>query len=172
MGGSESSETAFAFGAEYVPAIIEYHQWWRLISACFVHFGWDHISMNMISLYFVGSVAEPYLGRIRYILLYMISGITGNLLTLIIEMQTGDYSLSAGASGAICGLLSVFIILAIDPRTRRQYPIYRVIIGILLVLSPGLTDHSISMTAHLGGFAGGLVISFIYYFCARNKIRR
>ena len=93
----------------------------------------------MISLWAIGPYAETFFGKVRYLILYLLSGLCGNLLTVAVELHTGSYALSAGASGAICGLLSVFLIFAMMPQTRRAFPLPRVLAAIALVLLPGLT---------------------------------
>jgi rhomboid protease GluP len=172
MGGSENLQVALSFGALYTPLVTEYGQWWRLFTAMFLHFGIQHLGSNMISLWAIGPYAETFFGKARYLLLYLVSGICGNLLTVAVELHTGSYALSAGASGAICGLLSVFLIFALMPQTRRAFPLPRVLAAIALVLLPGLTDQSISMTAHLGGLIGGFLLSAVMTLLMRHRIRR
>lgn len=172
MGESENLQVALSFGALYTPLVTEYGQWWRLFTAMFLHFGIQHLGSNMISLWAIGPYAETFFGKARYLLLYLVSGICGNLLTVAVELHTGSYALSAGASGAICGLLSVFLIFALMPQTRRAFPLPRVLAAIALVLLPGLTDQSISMTAHLGGLIGGFLLSAVMTLLMRHRIRR
>lgn len=172
MGGSENLQVALSFGALYTPLVTKYSQWWRLFTAMFLHFGIQHLGSNMISLWAIGPYAETFFGKARYLLLYLVSGICGNLLTVAVELHTGSYALSAGASGAICGLLSVFLIFALMPQTRRAFPLPRVLAAIALVLLPGLTDQSISMTAHLGGLIGGFLLSAVMTLLMRHRIRR
>lgn len=171
MGGSENLQVALSFGALYTPLVTEYGQWWRLFTAMFLHFGIQHLGSNMISLWAIGPYAETFFGKARYLLLYLVSGICGNLLTVAVELHTGSYALSAGASGAICGLLSVFLIFSLMPQTRRAFPLPRVLAAIALVLLPGLTDHSISMTAHLGGLIGGFLLSAVMTLLMQKRIR-
>ncbi|MCH4035060.1 MAG: rhomboid family intramembrane serine protease [Lachnospiraceae bacterium] len=172
MGGSENLQVALSFGALYTPLVTEYGQLWRLFTAMFLHFGIQHLGSNMISLWAIGPYAETFFGKARYLLLYLVSGICGNLLTVAVELHTGSYALSAGASGAICGLLSVFLIFALMPQTRRAFPLPRVLAAIALVLLPGLTDQSISMTDHLGGLIGGFLLSAVMTLLMRHRIRR
>ena len=95
------------------------------------------------------------------LVLYFAGGISGNLLTIAVENRSGDYGISAGASGAIFGLVSIFIIFALTPGLRRIFPMKRVILAIVLMLLPGFSDHSISMTAHMGGLLGGFVTALL-----------
>ena len=162
-GGSEDTETLLRLGAAYTPYIIEKHEWYRLILPIFMHFGIEHIASNSLALLAMGQYVEAYYGRVRYIIIYMISGIAGNLLSVAIELFTGSYAVSAGASGAICGLLCSMIIFAIDPKTRKSFPISRIIISLALVLLPGFTDASVNAAAHLGGVIAGFLTGLIMY---------
>jgi rhomboid protease GluP len=167
-GGSENTEVAVSFGALYAPYVLA-GEWWRLVSAMFVHFGMEHLVMNMISLAAIGRYAEEFFGPVRYLILYMLSGIGGNVLTLVSDLHSGAYAVSAGASGAICGLMAVFILFALLPGLRRAFPMRRVLFAIFLILAPGLTDHTISMTAHLGGLITGILTTGVLYLTMRHR---
>jgi len=167
-GGSENTAVAVSFGALYAPYVLA-GQWWRLVSAMFVHFGMEHLVMNMISLAAIGRYAEEFFGPVRYLILYMLSGIGGNVLTLVSDVHSGAYAVSAGASGAICGLMAVFILFALLPGLRRAFPMRRVLFAIFLILAPGLTDHTISMTAHLGGLITGILTTGVLYLTKRHR---
>ncbi len=151
-GGSENIDVAMKFGALYTPYVIQYGQWWRIVTSMFLHFGIDHLASNMISLGAIGPYAEWYYGKAGMLFLYFAGGISGNLLTIAVENRSGDYGISAGASGAIFGLVSIFIIFALTPGLRRIFP---------MKLLPGFYDHSISMTAHAGGLLGGSVMALV-----------
>ena len=166
--GSENTEVAVSFGALYAPYVLA-GEWWRLVSAMFVHFGMEHLVMNMISLAAIGRYAEEFFGPVRYLILYMLSGIGGNVLTLVSDVHSGAYAVSAGASGAICGLMAVFILFALLPGIRRAFPMRRVLFAIFLILAPGLTDHTISMTAHLGGLITGILTTGVLYLTMRHR---
>ena len=99
----------------YAPAVV-LGQWWRLFTAMFLHFGLAHIASNMLSLYLLGRPCETVLGHVRMLILYLVSGVAGNVLTLIADLYengfdprsmtvtTDNFAVSAGASGAIFGL--------------------------------------------------------------------
>ena len=160
-GGSGNIDVAMKFGALYTPYVMQYGQWWRIVTSMFLHFGIDHLASNMISLGAIGPYAEWYYGKAGMLFLYFAGGISGNLLTIAVENRSGDYGISAGASGAIFGLVSIFIIFALTPGLRRIFPMKRVILAIVLMLLPGFYDHSISMTAHAGGLLGGSVMALV-----------
>lgn len=158
-GGSENTQVALAFGALYTPYVIENHALWRLFTAMFLHFGIQHLASNMISLAAVGSFSERYYGHVKYLILYLVSGLCGNLFSLAVHMMQNDPSLSAGASGAICGILGSYIIMALDPKLRRVFPLPRVLFGIALAILPGLTQSGVDGYAHLGGLVSGVILA-------------
>lgn len=160
-GGSQNTQVALRFGALYTPFVIVRGEYYRVFTSMFLHFGISHIASNMVSLYVIGNVVEAYYGRIRFLIIYMLSGIGGGLFTIWIELQQGNYSLMAGASGAIFGVMSAFVVFAVNPVTRRAFPIRRVIAGIFFALLPGFYTAGISLSAHIGGFITGLILSFL-----------
>lgn len=129
-GGSTKTEVALRFGAQYTPYIDE-GQWWRIFTSMFMHFGIMHLVCNMYSLYSLGSAAEYMLGSVRYLILYLVSGLCGNMSTWYIDGKTKHYSVSAGASGAIFGLMGFYLTLAILPQYRPYVSAKRVISGTL-----------------------------------------
>ena len=162
-GGSEDVENVLRLGGAYTPYIVENNQWYRIITSMFLHYGIAHIVNNSISLLAMGQYVEAYFGRIKFLIIYLLAGIAGNLLTVGVDLFTGSFPVSAGASGAICGLLGAMTILAIDKRTRKIFPVPRMIAVIVLVLLPGFGDSSINVMAHLGGFAAGFIIGLVMY---------
>ena len=159
LGGSENFAVAVRFGVFYPPYILERHEWYRLITSMFMHFGAEHLGSNMISLFVIGPYVEHMLGRISYIFVYLFSGLSGNLLTLLVETMTGDMSFSAGASGAVCGLVGVFIILIIFKMIRGSFPGKNIALAIICILAPGIGNSSINLAAHIGGLIGGMLAS-------------
>ncbi len=160
QGGSENNRVAIRFGAQYLPLVMK-GEFWRVFTAMFLHFGWNHLASNMISLLVIGQIVELYFGRIRFLLLYLISGIGGNLLSLFMDMGSADPGISAGASGAIFGIMASFVIFALDSHMRKAFPLPRVLLGLLLSLAPGFYSTGIDLYAHLGGFFVGLVVAFL-----------
>ena len=168
-GGCEDTENMIRLGAGYTPYIMGNGEWFRLITPIFLHFGIEHIAGNSIALLAMGQYVERYYGRIKYVIIYMISGIAGNLLTLGVELLTGNYAVSVGASGAISGLFGAMIIFAIDKRTRKYFPISRVILALILMIAPGFGDATINNYAHMGGALAGFLLGFIFYLTRRKE---
>ena len=159
-GGSMKSSVAIRFGAQLTSAVTVQHQWWRLFTAMFVHFGAMHILSNMISLYLLGRSAEQGPGRM--LTLYLVSGIVGNLCTVLLDLHAGKDTLSAGASGAIFGLMGLYVAMALLPRFRPMVSVRNILIMLALNAAYGIQNRSVNMTAHTGGLAAGTVLSLFF----------
>ncbi|GEM_PF-1245547 len=160
-GGSTRSPVLLRFGA-LVPDLVRQGQWWRVVSAAFLHIGWAHIFFNGWALYLYGPIVERLYGKMRFLGIYLIAAIAGDLLSL--PFVNG---ISAGASGAIFGLLGVTIALLV--RYRRQVPAgvrdpllknAVVVVGINVVLS--LAVAGINLYAHAGGFIAGAICGLLF----------
>ena len=160
VGGSTNRETSLRFGAQYTP-LLERGQWFRLFSSLFVHCGFWHLICNMYSLYCLGPALENIFGKTVFLIIYLLSGICGNLLTWKLEKMKGDYRVSMGASGAVFGLLGSCLVLAVLPATAHVFSIRGIISVLIVNIVYGVTNKSINNAAHLGGFAGGAVITLI-----------
>jgi membrane associated rhomboid family serine protease len=123
-------------------------EWWRLFTAMFLHYGPFHLGLNMLALWWFGSAVEQVLGRSRYLLLYIVSGLAGSAGALLLTPN----SATVGASGAIFGILGAALVL----ERQRTYVLGGGAFGIIainLVITFALPG--ISIGGHLGGLAGG-----------------
>lgn len=167
-GGSENTEVARKFGALYVPDL-KRGQYYRLFSAMFIHFGVMHLLCNMYSLYALGTSVERLFGHMWFIVIYIISGLCGNLLTVAVQHISHRYPVSAGASGAIFGLMGAVCALAVFPEYRDIVNIKSLVFNIGINLVYGFSNKEINMSAHLGGLAGGALTTaaiMIFFFHA------
>jgi membrane associated rhomboid family serine protease len=122
--------------------------WWRLITAAFLHYGPLHLGLNMLALWWFGAAVEQVLGRGRYLLLYFVSGLAGSAGALLLSPT----SLTVGASGAIFGILGAAFVL----ERQRTYVLGGGAVSIIAVnLAFTLFVPGISIGGHLGGLAGG-----------------
>jgi len=150
----------FHFGAEYAPAVLVLQQWWRLLTAGFLHISFSHIALNMIALYFIGRLLERALGSWRFSIIFLMAVIGGNLTTLTLgQLQT----ISAGASGGIFGLFGAVIALGYlyptQPFWQAQAKSMTIFV-ILSLLTTIFTPH-VDLSAHLGGFISGILTLMI-----------
>ena len=96
-------------GACYTPYVLEHHEYYRLFTCMFLHFGIQHLIGNMLVLIFLGDTLEQTVGKIRYLIIYILGGLAGNLLSMYHSIQTQDFAVSAGASGAIFAVVGALI---------------------------------------------------------------
>lgn len=158
-GGSARPDIALRFGAQSL-SLLRRGQYWRLAAAMFLHFGFLHLLFNMYALWNLGPPLESLLGPLRYLLLYLLSGLAGNLLTWYRETRTRE-TISAGASGAVFGLLGAYLALALLPSTRPYIDLQSLATVLILNLAYGFSSKSINMAAHLGGLLSGLLLSLL-----------
>ena len=117
-GGSENGQHMLECGAVYAPLIIEQGQWYRMITSMFLHFGAPHLINNMLVLFVLGQRLEPVTGKMKFLLIYILGGLGGNLISLIWDMRTGNYSLSAGASGAVFAVMGGMIYVITEEESQ------------------------------------------------------
>lgn len=164
-GGSTKTHVALKFGAQYTPNLRQ-GQYYRLFTSMFLHFGFIHIACNMYALYSLGPALEYICGPVLYLVIYLVSGLTGNLLTWGVESVTHKYNLSAGASGAIFGLMGAYLIIGLFTDILSTDAVSSITRAIVVNVIYGFANRGINISAHLGGFLGGcaatLVILFLY----------
>ncbi|WP_254897859.1 rhomboid family intramembrane serine protease [Kitasatospora sp. NA04385] len=139
-------------------------EWYRLVSAMFVHAGVLHVAMNMFSLWVLGPQLERVLGRLRFLALYLVSGLAGNAFAYLLA-PPDRWLNSVGASGAIFGLLGATAVLFKVSRTPMQPVIALLVVN--LVLSFSLSG--IDWRAHLGGLVAGAAVGAGMFYAPRER---
>ena len=136
-------------------AAVRAGEWWRIITAGFMHVNLIHLLFNMLALWNLSSVLESALGRDRFVAVYVTSLLTGSLGVLVVSPD----SLTVGASGAVFGLMGALVVAqrvrGIDPWSSG----IGMVIGINLLIT--FTLPNISIGGHLGGLAGGLLSTWV-----------
>lgn len=151
--GSTNIMTLIKFGANY-PALIKIGEYYRLITSAFIHIGIIHLLCNMYILYIIGSQIESFLGKTKYIIVYLASAILGNLLSMLFIGNT----VSAGASGAIFGLFGALLYFGYHYRIYLGNVIRSQIIPLIIFnLLLGFVIKGVDIYAHIGGLVGGLL---------------
>lgn len=140
------------------------HEYYRLLTSNYLHFGWEHFFNNMVVFLILGTSLEKVTGSIRYAVLYTGSGIIGSIVSTIYYSVMGQDVLSAGASGAIFGLigaLAAILLFCKDQRKRFDgFGIFLMIAGSLYHgFESGTTDNA----AHIGGCIAGFILSMLLY---------
>ncbi len=147
--------TLFEKGALAGPFIAQSHEYWRLVSAGFLHDGLLHILFNMVFLYFMGPMLEPAIGRLNFAVVYAVSLLAGSFGALLFQ----PLGLTIGASGACFGVLGALIVVA----HYRGISIWQSGLGLTLVINIvfSLSVAGISIGGHLGGVVGGAICGWL-----------
>ncbi len=135
--------------------------YWQILTSIFVHINIVHLAFNMIFMLFFGGKVEEIMNGLEYIFTYIISGVTGNIFTIILA-GTGTLIVSAGASGAIFGIIGAYIIY-LGVRYDTSIMFYIIYCLILLLLNISV---NVNLIAHASGLLTGAMIGYVK---ARNE---
>ena len=157
--GDRFTDSFDLIGSAYVPVLgdvegVAQGQWYRLLTAMFLHAGVVHILFNMLSLWWLGGPLEQALGRARFTALYFVSGLAGSALTYLLAEPNQP---SLGASGAIFGLFGAMAVLMRRMRYDMRPIVVLLVINLMITFSPGF---NISWQAHIGGLVAGVVMGY------------
>lgn len=157
--------------------VLEQRQYWRLFTAMFYHFGIEHLMGNMLMLYYMGSILERALGKMRYLILYFLTGLVADFASIlynsIIVSENAGTVFAAGASGAISGLLGAFTVLTmccykkVTLMRKKDIPVF-----LFFALFVGIFEQGVDHAAHLGGFLAGAVLGFLFSAHLKRKEER
>jgi len=162
--GSEDTLTLVLFGANYKP-LVQAGEIWRLVTSMFLHIGIIHLICNMYALWIIGRQLETFLGKFKYFIVYLGSGIVGSLLSVVIHS-----SVSAGASGAIFGLLGSLLYFGYHYRLYLGSVLRTQVIPVILLnLMIGFMLPGIDNFAHLGGLVGGYLLTMALGVPGKSK---
>lgn len=154
--GSTSTRTIIQFGGNVV-AYTKYGDYYRLFTSIFLHAGIMHLICNMYSLYVIGPQVESFFGKIKYLSIFIISGISGSLLSTALS---GNNAISVGASGAIFGLLGAILYFGYHYRVYLGNVLKSQIIPLIILnLGIGFIFTGIDNFSHIGGLIGGVFAS-------------
>jgi len=155
-------EILVKLGAVY-PAGIVRGEWWRLITACFVHIGIVHLALNCWGLHALGGFLEPLLGSVRLAVLYLLAGLGGSSVSLVITPVT-----AAGGSGALCGMLGAIAVWLVFNRAHLPTPVAaalqrnimtNIILMVFISFFPG-----VGWAGHLGGAVFGVITAVLLHY--------
>lgn len=166
----ESVQTVYDFGGVIGAEIqVDPSQSWRLLAAIFVHVGLQHFVLNMVTLYFIGRIAEDLFGSKAFLALYLLSGLMGNLFVLVFSPEV----VAAGASTALFGIFGAIASLRFIARSPyiqylSQSYTSLILVNILFSFMPG-----ISLAGHLGGLVGGGILAFVFpVYGERDSVKK
>lgn len=151
-------------GASFAPYIVEEGQIYRIFTCMFLHFGMTHLANNMVVLFVLGQRLEPVLGKIRFLLVYFLGGIGGNIISLYLEIKRRDLTVSAGASGAVFTLMGGMIYVLIRHKGRvKDLTARKIMIMVFFSLYFGFTSSGVDNAAHIGGLICGFLVTAVVY---------
>ena len=155
FGNATSNQAIFNTGGMYGAYVSLFpSQLWRLVTPIFVHIGWEHFFFNALTLYFVGQIAEQIWGHHKFLALYVLSGIVGNIFTLFFTPNV----IAAGASTSLFGVFSAIMVAGYfgrNPYLKGLGRNYQALIIVNLIFN--LFTPSIGIAGHIGGLAGGVL---------------
>lgn len=156
-------------GAAYTPLITEGGEVYRLFTSMFLHFGIAHLLNNMLVLFVLGSRLERAAGKIRFLVIYLLGGVAGNVISLLLELNRGDYSVSAGASGAVFAVMGAMIYIVVRNRGWLEDLSWRqIVVMALFSLYFGFASSGVDNAAHVGGLISGGILAVILYHPRRR----
>ncbi len=164
FGDTEDAVFMLQHGAMYEPNIIEGHEYYRIFTCLFLHFGITHLLNNMVLLGALGWNLELEIGKVRFVIIYFASGIIGNIVSLFYDLTLEQPAVSAGASGAIFGLMGALLYVVIANRGRLGRLSGRgMLVMVILSLYFGLTSTGVDNLAHIGGVVSGFLLAVLLY---------
>lgn len=164
MGDTTDGAFMAQHGAMFVPYCIQESRWYLLFTSMFLHFGFPHLLNNMFILFCIGEYLERFLGKVKYLILYLAAGLSGNLLSFAMEVRSGDYAVSAGASGAIFGVVGGMLWVVLRNKGKvANLSIKGMLIMLALSLYFGFTSSGVDNWAHIGGAVGGFIFAILLY---------
>lgn len=171
QGRTEDPVYMLEHGAMYVP-LVQQGEYYRMITSMFLHFDISHLGNNMLTLGLLGWQLELEIGKVKYLLIYFGAGIGGNLLSALMEVSGSEFAVSAGASGAIFGIIGALLYIAMRNHGRIGRISGRGILFMaVLTLYYGFSSTGIDNFAHIGGLVTGFLLAVLLYWKRREKYR-
>jgi membrane associated rhomboid family serine protease len=165
ISGNVSTQGLYQVGGLVPAAVTQDHEYWRLVTAAFLHLNLLHIGVNMFSLWILGRIIESAIGSPRMALIYMISMLASSLGVVYFS---GPLELTVGASGAIYGLFGALFAIGFK-FGKPGMELIRANLGILVInLIFTFAVPGISKAGHIGGLLAGFIATFLIYFPPRR----
>ena len=170
MGDTNDTEFMLKMGAAWPPYIMD-GQYWRLLTSTFMHFGFEHIMNNMLVLVCAGPILEKALGHVKYLLLYLLAGVGGSTLSFLQMVDSGEYAVAAGASGAIFGVIGALLWVVIRHQGRYETLTGKGLLFMIVIsLYYGISSGEVDNWGHIGGLLMGFFLGVILYRKPRKTV--
>lgn len=164
IGSTLDLEFMLKYGAMYVPYVMDHNEYYRFFSCMFLHFGIQHLGGNMFVLFFLGDNVERAVGKVKYLIIYIGSGLLGSVGSFAFAYLINRNIVSAGASGAIFGIIGALLWVVICNKGRLEdMTTFKVCLLIFYALYSGATSPNIDYAAHITGLLGGFLLAVILY---------
>lgn len=163
-GSSENTLFMIQHGAMYAPLVVGNHEYYRLLTSIFMHFGIDHIVNNMLVLFILGDNLERALGKVKYLIFYLLCGVGANVVSMMLSMNGPVQAVGAGASGAIFGVIGgLLYAVAVNRGRLEDLSTRQLVVVIIFSLYFGFTSTGVDNVAHVAGLVIGVVLAVILY---------
>ncbi len=164
LGSSEDAGFMLAHGAMYGPLVMEEHEYYRLFTAMFLHFGVNHLVNNMLVLFVLGDNLERALGHAKYLVLYLLCGVGANVVSMLVNFHDASLAVSAGASGAVFGVAGGLLYVVVRNRGRLEdLSTRQIVVMIAFSLYLGFAGSGVDNVAHVAGLVIGIVLAVVLY---------
>ena len=168
-GTSQDAWHVLNYGAAYTPYIVERGEVYRLFTSMFLHFGIEHLLNNMLVLFVLGSRLEQVIGKVRFLLIYLLGGISGNIISLLLELRLQEFAVSAGASGAVFAVMGAMIYVVIRNKGwLGDLSMRQILVMAAFSLYFGFTSSGVDNAAHVGGLLAGFALSVLLWHPSRK----
>lgn len=170
VGSTYSAQFMFDYGAMHWKNVIEDGEVWRIFTAMFMHFGIDHLIGNMFVLFLLGNALEQAIGKVRFLIIYLGTGFAGGFVSALHYWAIESNVVSAGASGAIYGVMGAMIAVFIVCKIRTSISLRGLIIYSVISIVNSMNSKEVDHSAHMGGFTSGIILAIILLIVlASNK---
>ena len=154
----------YMWGGSYWPSIVEDGEYYRLLTSIFLHSGISHLMSNMLVLGVLGSPTEKYLGHIKYLAVYLGTGIGANVISKFTWHMLEQDHIGVGASGAIFGIFGVLLAIVIKYKgTIQKVGLPQMLFALVWLIYGGYNSENVDQLAHLGGLLIGIILGWVLY---------
>ncbi|MBR4831611.1 MAG: rhomboid family intramembrane serine protease [Butyrivibrio sp.] len=165
-----SNKSLYSMGILSLQHVLLYGEWYRIITAMFLHADMEHLLSNMMMLILVGGIVEKHAGHLYYGIMFFVSGIVGNCLSLMYEAVSNIQRYSLGASGGTMGIVGYFAFWIFANKSGlKKDVLFRLVFLALFIVRSCTYQQGVNTMAHLGGFIVGFVMGYINIVAMSNN---
>lgn len=169
-GSSENTLFMLNHGAMYGPLVLYEHEYYRLLTSIFMHFGINHLVNNMLVLFILGDNLERALGKVKYLIFYLLCGVVANIVSMMFGLHDPVQAVGAGASGAIFGVIGgLLYAVAVNRGRLEDLSSRQLVIMVIFSLYFGFTSSGVDNVAHVSGLVTGVILAVILYRKPRRR---